>query len=812
MRPPRLLQAVLHVVLRLILIALFLGIPAALAWARIFGIGFGLPERIGEILSTPTFETRIGRLSFDPFRGLVAEDLQILRKGQDHKTPVADVSRLAVSLNLAKLVAGHLAVDRVSLDDSSAEIPVTNPAGASSPVIAVRGLKAEINFLGDKLHLTGFEADIEGIQLRGSGYIENPVEDAEAKPSPGGGPPRAPTEDFFTHLQRAQDILRRVNHLGPPPRISFAFHAKAGSWDTLEIAPLAVRAGPLEWEDWRVESLEIVSRFSEGRLTLEKCEVRDRMGLLQAWGTYTGRMASFEMESTLDPRPAASLGKSLSALADLEFQSPPWIILRGRADFRSPSPLVALTGAVSLEAFKFRGASLDAFGVNFAWKEGKLFLRDGRALVGGRPLNGDVLLGPEIFRLRASSAVLPNLLAPVLDEKTRQILSLMQFRDAPRLAISLEGSRPNLDKITGTGALRLGRTAMRGSWIDRADSALEIRDGAVTYRNFSVWKDQGKGQGTFIYDFRGRQVRLENIVSTLDPAGILLWADAAIADSVRPYRFHRPPLIKGGGVIHMEDLSKNNLSLSFESDAGLDYDLLGRTLNFGRVSGTIEIPGAVLRARARRAALLGGEVHVTANISMDRTNPVFDVDAEARGVDFPQLTKLYFDFDTSKGTASGRFKFSAPTRAPHLMRGVGSLRVENGNVFAIPLLGPLSDIINKVIPGAGYETARLATCDFQVADKRITSKNLTIEGRGFSLYGAGKIFFMTGRLDMGIRINARGLPGIVLFPVSKLLEYVSTGTLTSPEWRPKIIPRLPTGAASDREDAPGVAPPRPRKR
>jgi hypothetical protein len=49
-------------------------------------------------------------------------------------------------------------------------------------------------------------------------------------------------------------------------------------------------------------------------------------------------------------------------------------------------------------------------------------------------------------------------------------------------------------------------------------------------------------------------------------------------------------------------------------------------------------------------------------------------------------------------------------------------------------------------------------------------------------------------MDMSVRINARGIPGLVLFPVSKLFEYVSTGSVSKPEWRPKIIPRFGSGS------------------
>ena len=80
-----------------------------------------------------------------------------------------------------------------------------------------------------------------------------------------------------------------------------------------------------------------------------------------------------------------------------------------------------------------------------------------------------------------------------------------------------------------------------------------------------------------------------------------------------------------------------------------------------------------------------------------------------------------------------------------------------------------------------------------------------IEGAGFSMFGSGDIHFMTSRLDMSMRLNAKGIPGLVFYPVSKLLEYISTGTVGEPAWRPKIIPRFTP-------QEPAASPPKPRRR
>jgi len=122
-------------------------------------------------------------------------------------------------------------------------------------------------------------------------------------------------------------------------------------------------------------------------------------------------------------------------------------------------------------------------------------------------------------------------------------------------------------------------------------------------------------------------------------------------------------------------------------------------------------------------------------------------------------------------------------------RGGGNLIVENGNVFAIPVLGPLSVVLDTIIPGTGYQTARKATCDFRVADGEIRTDNLDVIGQGFSMIGQGSLYFIEDRMDFSVRINAQGVPGLILYPVSKLFEYVSDGKLSEPQWRPRILPK-----------------------
>ena len=155
-------------------------------------------------------------------------------------------------------------------------------------------------------------------------------------------------------------------------------------------------------------------------------------------------------------------------------------------------------------------------------------------------------------------------------------------------------------------------------------------------------------------------------------------------------------------------------------------------------------------------------------------------------MDFASLTKLYFNYASSHGLLDGTFDFGGTNDDPWTLYGNGRVEVTEGNVFAIPVLGPFSGILNSIVPGMGYNVAHDVACSFAVRDGVITTHDFLVKGMGFSMIGDGRLLFLDDRLNFNIRLNAQGLPGVLLFPVSKLLEYAGTGTLESPVWKPAL--------------------------
>ena len=781
---------------RLALVLIFVGIPAAVYYQRVHGIGFGAKEALGQALSSPTLEVGIGHLSINPFLGLVARDVRVRERGNDSNT-LASINQVAISVSLGELIQRRVVVDSLSLRSADASIPL--PRSTDGQRVEIKDIHAEIIVLGAGMRVSSFEGTVAGIKVRLNGEVQNPFDlRLPENPVPEEQPQQNPP---------FEKILRWLAETSFPrgePVISARFTVDAADPSTLAFPDFSITCPQVEHKAMVFSNIKIQGDFRDGRVRVPIIEIHDASGLLQASGEWERgtSIAMLSIRSNLNPAPILATVMGPEKNKDLpHFQGVPELEAEVTADFTKPNAGLRIIGSFLAPNLQFKGVEFRELGFGFAWADQRLHVRDISFAAKRGTFSGNLWIAPGDYRLQARTSIPPTDLSPLLDGPTREFLDKMQIADLPDIQISLRAPKLDFALMKGTGHLKLGRTAMRGAWIDSGTADLVIADSCVSYKNIVITTGPGKGTGSFDYDVGRQEVRLENIRSTLIPYDVLMWIDPKIAKTISPYRFRSNPNVAVQGKVHMRLATKNNLSIQVESPAGMDYDLLGKTLSFGKTSAKVLVIGSKVDARVTRAPLMGGEVTLKADVSIDPKSPFFTADVQLERVNFSKLTKLYFNYDDSKGVVSGRYNFKTKMGEEEFMTGNGSIRIEDGNVFAIPTLGPFSSIIGAILPGVAYNTARLATADFTVANKKVSTKNIEIVGSGFSMFGDGDIYFLTGKLDMDMRLNAQGVPGIVFFPVSKLFEYHSDGTFSDPRWSPKIIPRIPVfGGAKKPED------------
>ncbi len=158
---------------------------------------------------------------------------------------------------------------------------------------------------------------------------------------------------------------------------------------------------------------------------------------------------------------------------------------------------------------------------------------------------------------------------------------------------------------------------------------------------------------------------------------------------------------------------------------------------------------------------------------------------------FGILSRLFDPASKAQGRVTSSFNFNSAGDVKTLS-GSGELLLEENDVFTVPLLGPLSGLLSAIFPleKLAYSTAREATANFTMKNGVVETQNFKARTPAFELTVGGIVNLAQDRIGLTARINLRGIPGFLFFPVSKLLEYEAQGTLKTPEWRPKHLPTL----------------------
>ena len=173
------------------------------------------------------------------------------------------------------------------------------------------------------------------------------------------------------------------------------------------------------------------------------------------------------------------------------------------------------------------------------------------------------------------------------------------------------------------------------------------------------------------------------------------------------------PSVTANGLYQFRGGKNTRLEIKVDAANGMDYVFLGKTLPFDRISARLLFTNDRLQIIDLRGALLSGTLRGNADISLAKNDPRYQANLSVSGIDFPLLTDLYFNYKTALGRIKRHVRFYRPGQRCRTMRGRGKMEVTNGDVFAIPIFGPLSGILNHIVPGSGYSIAHRATANFQ---------------------------------------------------------------------------------------------------
>jgi len=777
---PRLRRArqVVAIAIRLTILAVVVAIFGGGYYLARRGFGREWRYRVVEELHKRGVEAQIGRLTLDPFRGLVAKNVRIFDY-RNRENTLALISEVSLDINYAALIHHEPFLNALDVRDAQITFPIKTAEGKASRA-QLTNLRAHIYFPPEQIYVSQAEGIFCGIRVSARGQL---IKRAEYQPSASITP-----EEWQQRLSLAQRVVTELQKFGfpaAPPALQLKFSGDVAELENARVEA-TLRGERLQRGGYEIENLSAAAEWNNQRLDITHCEWSDSKGTFAGRGDWNreGNTAKFQIHSTLNLKAFLDAFGVGGPISDVEFHSPPLFEIIGSIKLGTEQIQPDMIGHAAFGQFTYKKVPFSELSADFSWDGERTLVRELRVHHQTGQFRADLFDAPNDFRVNLESTISPEAVRPVVPAQANEFLREWQWQRPPTIRMSIRGTDRDPGSWQGDGTVALGRTRFRGTWMNGANARIHFADGAVACEDIQVTRNEGTGSGSFTYDFKKHEVRISNVRSSLYPAEAIFWIDPKTSKTVAPYKFRRPPTVVANGVYQFRGGKNTRLEIKVDGASGMDYAFLGKTLPFDRVSARLLFTKDRLQISEVRADLLAGTLRGDADISLARNDPRYRANLSVSEINFPRLTDLYFKYKTAQGLLRGTYEFNGLGSDWRTMRGSGKVEVSNGDVFAIPIFGPLSGILNHIVPGSGYSVAHKANAKFTVENGIIHTEDFEAAGSLFSMLGNGDIHFLDDKLDFNLRLDMKG-PGIVLTPMYKLFEYAGEGSLKKPDWHPK---------------------------
>jgi hypothetical protein len=528
-------------------------------------------------------------------------------------------------------------------------------------------------------------------------------------------------------------------------------------------------------------------------------------------------------------------------------------LLLGKARPADAFVPVECVGAVSARRFVTRGEIMDGLEASFGLSPQGCYFRDVLLRHKTGTLSVQAMWQKEVgLKYKALVQLDPHIFMPFIEAKpVKEIVNRFAFTSDSGIYAEVEGEGDDLKMKTcqNHGRVELHNFSYRGAAMKRASADVEFSGFKHAYRNVDLEREEGRASAKEVAcDDEAHTVRLTGAVSDCDPVVLTNCFAPKTAENIARYRFDKHPhaeldgiigLVKGtdlhvkfrsAGTAHyvlwgddytihepVGDLQFAGADLTYDvtgdvfgepmackgkanlrmeaNDYTVDfhagrfpYDVFGRPVPFSKVRTNVTCKAGQVDFEAQ-ADMLDGRCRIKGRVDDTRKPQRYSGEIRLDAVSFNKFARIYSPKDETEGDLTGIFNFTGNMGDWRSLAGKGTLTILNGNLYAVPILGPLTPLLGALLPRPikGYNVAKEADCTFQVADGFATTEDIEALTTVFRLVSKGKVDFLEDRIQFEAQAKFRGLPGLVLFPVSEILEYVGEGTVGTPLWRPRYF-------------------------
>src|SRR6476469_2329170 len=459
------------------------------------GFGKGWRDRVSQELHKRGVEASIRRLTLDPFRGLVAQDVRVY-DFKNRENTLAVISEVALDINYSALLYGKPFLNALDVRDAQITFPIKTAEGKTSRA-QLTNLRAHIYFPPEQIYVSQAEGIFCGVRISATGQL---IKRNDYKPSDDVSDEEWRQRMLLVH--RVADELRRFSFAGEGPALQGKFAGDLSQFETVH-AEATLNADRLRRGDYEMSSLVVAAEWANQTLHVNQCTWSDNAG------TFSGRenlsretkTGEFQGRSTLDAKRFLEAAGFPQLLADATFTTPPLLELSGGVAFDGDNPKISVIGRVAAERFSYTNVPLLKLTADFSWDGERAMIRELRLRHEAGELRCDLLDAPNDFKLNVESAMDPIVFRAFTSPEMGRFLAEWVWSRPPSISFALHGPGRDPATWTGDGAITTAKTRFRGSWMNEGSAKLRLERGALNLDNLRLTRDEGTGSGSIAYDF-----------------------------------------------------------------------------------------------------------------------------------------------------------------------------------------------------------------------------------------------------------------------------------------------------------------------
>src|SRR6266498_189557 len=266
-RPSTWARGIVVSLLRLAIVAAIFGVLGGGYYLAKRGFGRQWRSLVVEELHKRGVEASVGRLTLDPFRGLVAKNVRIFDY-KNRENTLALISEVSLDINYAALIHHEPFLNALDVRDAQIILPFKT-ADEKGDRAVLTNLRAHVYFPPEQIYASQAEGIFCGIRISATGQL---IKRENYQPSPA-----LSAEEWQRRLLIAQRLLNELQKFrfpGTLPSLQIKF-----SGDVAEIEKARVeatlRGDRLQRGSYEMRDLSAVAEWNNQQLTIAHCEWND---------------------------------------------------------------------------------------------------------------------------------------------------------------------------------------------------------------------------------------------------------------------------------------------------------------------------------------------------------------------------------------------------------------------------------------------------------------------------------------------------------------------------------------------------------